>query len=259
MELFLFPIEDFQSFLICFARVAGFMSAIPILYSGQTPMQIKAGLTFFIALLLFPIMGPTFPVIPFEFVPFSLFIINEILIGGIIGLISRFIFTSVQFGGKIIGFQMGFMMADVMDPQSGTNTSLISQFQNVFASFIFLALGGHHVFFHTAIRSFELLPPGNLDFNGEAVPYLIELSSHMFSLAIQFSAPVIIILLLSGFSLGLMSRVFPQANVFMLSFPLNISISFIVIGLSLNITYVILTREFDDLGYRILNMLHYFH
>lgn len=202
-------------------------------------------------------MGPKFPVIPFEFVPFTLFIINEILLGALIGLISRLIFTAIQFGGRIIGFQMGFAMANVMDPQGGGQTSLISQFQNVFAILIFLAIDGHHVFFQTAVRSYEYLPPGNLNFSGEAVPYLFELSSNMFSLAIQISSPVIVLLLLSSFSLGCMARVFPQLQVFVLSFPLNISISFTVMGLTLSMTYVVLRREFDDLGARILTILQH--
>lgn len=257
MELLLLPIEEFQAFLICFARVAGFLSAVPVFYTGQTPAQVKVGLAVLIALLLFPVMGPTFPVIPFEFAPFTLFVVNEILLGALLGLVARLIFTSVQFGGRIIGFQMGFAMANVMDPQSGAQSSLISQFQNVFAIFIFLALDGHHIFLETAVRSYQYLPPGNLNFSGEAIPYLIELSSRMFTLGIQFSAPVIVLLLLSSLCLGFMSRIFPQLQVFVLSFPLNISISFIVIGLTLNMTYIILRREFDDLGNRILTMLQY--
>lgn len=257
MELTLFPLEEFQAFLICFSRVIGFMSAIPVLYAGQTPMQIKAGLSFLITMLLFPIMGPQLVVIPFKFPDFPLFMFNEILLGALIGLIARFIFTSVQFGGRIIGFQMGFAMAQVMDPQNGAQTSLISQFQNVFAIFIFLALDGHHMFLRAAVNSYEFLPPGNLNFGGEAIPYLVELSSRMFELGVQFSAPVIILLLLSSFSLGFMSRIFPQLNVFLLSFPLNITISFIVIGLTLNMTVIILSREFDELGKRILSMLQY--
>lgn len=233
------------------------MSAIPVLYSGQTPNQIKVGLAVLVTLILFPIMGPSFPVIPFELIPFGLFIINEILLGVIIAMIARLIFTSVQFGGKVIGFQMGFAMANVMDPQSGTQTSLISQFQNVFAILIFLALDGHHIFLQTAVRSYEYLPPGNLNLSGKAVPYLIELSAKMFTIGVQLSVPVIVILLLSGLSLGLISRIVPQVQVFMLSFSINISISFIVIGLTLNTVYIILRREFDDLGNRIVTMLQY--
>lgn len=257
MELLLFPVEDFQAFLICLARVAGFMSAIPVFFGAQAPVQVKTALTLVTAIVLFPVMGPFSSVIPFEPIPFSLFVVNELLLGAIIGLVARFIFTAVQFGGTVIGFQMGFGMANVLDPQSGQQTALISQFQNVFAILIFLSLDGHHLLINTAVRSFELLPPGQLNLSDHAVPYLFELSSHMFLLGVQFSAPVIAILLLSGLCLGILSRVFPQLNVFLLSFPLNISISLIVIGLTLNMMYMILSREFDDLPNRLATLLRF--
>ncbi len=52
---------------------------------------------------------------------------------------------------------------------------------------------------------------------------------------------------LLGLVLGVMARVFPQLNVFFLSFPLNIGIAFIVIGLTLSLFTTILAREFQKL------------
>jgi flagellar biosynthetic protein FliR len=74
----------------------------------------------------------------------------------------------------------------------------------------------------------------------------------MFVLGVKFSAPVLAVLLLSGLVLGIMSRVFPQLNVFMLSFPLNIGLSFVVIGLTLDMVASLLGREFDALGEQFL-------
>jgi flagellar biosynthetic protein FliR len=51
-----------------------------------------------------------------------------------------------------------------------------------------------------------------------------------------------------------MSRVFPQLNVFMISFPLNIGISFIVMGLTLGIVASLLQDEFSSLPERFLNL-----
>jgi flagellar biosynthetic protein FliR len=152
---------------------------------------------------------------------------------------------------------MGFAAANVFDPQHQNQISLISQFQNVFAILIFLALDGHHLFIKIAARSYQLLPPGNLNLSGEAVPFLMELTSRMFELGLQFSAPVLAVLLRSGLILGILARVFPQLNVFLLSFPLNIGIAFIVMALTLDMITSLLRREFDALGERILIILQY--
>lgn len=257
MDLQLIPVTQFQVFLICTARVAGFIGAIPIYFGAQTPARVKAGVVFAISLLLFPILSPTLPKIDLSLTSFLLLVINETLLGLFLGLMSRLIFTAVEFGGTIIGYQMGFAAANVFDPQHESQISLISEFQNVFAILIFLALDGHHVFLKTAARSYQLLPPGNLNLTGEAIPYLMELTSRMFALGVQFSAPVLAVLLLSGLILGILARVFPQLNVFMLSFPLNIGISFVVMALTLDMVASLLRREFDALGERILTLLQY--
>ena len=257
MDLQLLPIDKFQAFLICAARVTAFLSAIPVIFSTQSPRLIKAGLAIMTSLVLFPIMSPFIPKVPLQTGSFLLLIISETIVGLILGLMVDLIFTAVEFGGTIIGYQMGFAAANVFDPQSQKQTSLISEFQNIFAILLFLALNVHHVFIRAAVASYRLLPPGKLDLSHSAVPYLIELSSNMFSLSLQFSAPVLAILLLSGLILGILARSFPQLNVFMLSFPLNIGISFIVIGLTLDVISILLRREFDLIPERISTLLHF--
>ena len=83
----------------------------------------------------------------------------------------------------------------------------------------------------------------------------MRLASTMFVLGVKFSAPVLALLLIANLVLGILARVFPQLNVFMLSFPLNIGIAFLVISLTLGATFSVLRREFDTMGENILNIL----
>lgn len=257
MDLQLIPVAQFQLFLVVLARIAGFVGAIPVFSSTQSPVRLRVGLAVMVAMLLFPIMSVQIEPVSFEPLPFLLFLINESLLGTLVGLIARLIFTAVEYGATVIGFQMGFAAANIFDPTGERQIALLSQFQNVFAILIFLAVDGHHLFFRLALHSYELLPPGHLDFSGEAVPFLMELASRMFALGVQFSAPVLTLLLLSGLILGVLARVFPQLNVFLLSFPLNIATAFIVIALTLELAAALLGREFDTLGETLVTMLNY--
>jgi len=257
VDLQLIPIEQVQAFLVVLARIAGFVAAIPIFSSGQSPVRVRVALAITVALVLFPVMSQKLPSISFTPLPFMIFLINESLLGAMIGLVSRLIFTAVEYGATVVGYQMGFAAANVFDPTGERQIALVSQFQNVFAILIFLAIDGHHLFFRLAVRSYELLPPGNLNLSGDAVPFLMELASRMFALGVQFSAPVLILLLLSGLILGVLARVFPQLNVFLLSFPLNIATAFIVIALTLDLAAALLSREFDTLGETLVTLMNY--
>ncbi|CAG37402.1 flagellar biosynthetic protein FliR [Desulfotalea psychrophila] len=259
MDPLLIPIEQFQLFLVVLSRVAGFVGAIPVISSVQSPKQIKIALACSVALVLFPIMSPVIHIKELTMPSFALLIVAEVLVGTTIGFAAKLIFTSIEFGATVIGYQMGFAAANVFDPQTKGQVALISQFQNSFAILIFLAIDGHHIFIHTASISYQFLPPGQFNYSGGAVPYLIELTAHMFQMGIQFSAPVLAVLLLSGLILGILSRVFPQLNVFMLSFPINIGLAFTVISLTLGLLAMLLSREFDQLPERILNILTLLH
>ncbi|MBU1139269.1 MAG: flagellar biosynthetic protein FliR, partial [Proteobacteria bacterium] len=129
MDIQLLPIDQFQTFLICFGRVAGFVGAIPVIMSNQTPARIKAGLAFMLSLVLYPIMSPSVVSLTMPPLGFLLLMFNEVLLGSMIGLIARMVFTAVEYGGTIIGYQMGFAAANVFDPSSERQIELISQFQ----------------------------------------------------------------------------------------------------------------------------------
>jgi flagellar biosynthetic protein FliR len=55
-------------------------------------------------------------------------------------------------------------------------------------------------------------------------------------------------LLLTSVVLGVMARAFPQMNVFMVSFPLNIGLGFLVLGATLLLFFHVLELAFGTLG-----------
>lgn len=255
MDLPFIPLLRFQDFLLCLARVVALVAAIPAFAGSGIAGRIKIGLAVMLTLLLFPALSPHLPQTTISLTELGLLIVNEVLLGVLIGLVTQMIFAAVSFGGTVIGYQMGFAAANIFDPQTTQQLSLMSQFVNILALLAFLTLDMHHFFFRVIVESYTLLPPGTLDFSGGAVEELMRLASHMFVLGVKFSAPVLALLLLTNLVLGILARVFPQLNVFMLSFPLNIGIAFLVIGLTLGATFSVLRREFDTAGENILNLL----
>ena len=181
-------------------------------------------------------------------------IAKQVILGLMVGLLGQLVFMAAEFAGSLIGYQMGFAAANVFDPTTQRQVALISQFQGVMAILLFLALDIHHLFLEAIIASFEMLPPGQLNLSGGAIPFLVDISNHSLILSIKLVAPIVAVLMLANLTLGLMSRVFPQLNVFMLSFPLNIGISFIIMGLTFGVFAEILSREFFLLTDRFLQL-----
>lgn len=258
MEDLPFTVAGFQLFLVCLARMAAMLGTLPVFGSGTAPARVRIGLAVMLSLLIFPVVRPHLPPPDFSPAALALLILGESLLGLMVGFIAQLVLTAVEVGGTIIGYKMGFAAANVFDPQSQRQIELISQYQNVIAILIFLALDVHHLFIRAVVRSYELLPPGGIDVGGEAIPFLVSLVSRMFVLGIQLGAPILAVLILASLVMGLLARVFPQLNVFMLSFPLNIGVGFFVMGLTLGLVVLVLEREFGALPERILHLIQAF-
>jgi len=259
MDLPFIPLDQLQGYFLCMARVLALITAIPVFAGIQMTAQIKIALAVLTSLLLFPAMVPYTPKESLTITAFGILIVNEVLLGTMVGLVSQMVFAAASFGGTVIGYQMGFAAANIFDPQTTQQLSLMSQFINILTLLAFLTFDIHHYYFHAIVDSYRLLPPGFFDLSGGAVEELMRLTSRMFAIGVQFSAPVLALLLLTNLVLGILARVFPQLNVFMLSFPLNIGISFLVIGLTLAATFSVLRREFDTLIEHILQLMALLH
>ena len=254
MEILPLSLPAIQGFIICLARVGSMFGTLPVFSGGQVPVQMRVGLAFLFSVVTFPVVRAYLPTT--EMAPLTLLtlILSEAALGLMVGFLGQLVFMAAEFGGSIIGYQMGFAAANVFDPTTQRQVALISQFQSVFAIMLFLALDVHHLFLEAIVASFQMLQPGSLDLAGDAVPMLMKVASHSFDLAIRLSAPILALLILSNLTLGLMARVFPQLNVFLLSYPINIGVSFIVMGLTMSLVAALLQQEFSALADRFLQL-----
>jgi len=127
---FLTDTNKISVFFLIVMRISGIMFTAPIFSSEAVSARIKL---FFQCSLdfLFSLFVPLVDFSKSKYFAPNYIICKELLIGIATGLIGRFLFVGVQFGGQIIGTQMGFGIVNVLDPQSNSQVSLIAQFQNI--------------------------------------------------------------------------------------------------------------------------------
>lgn len=256
MELPDFSLPMIQGFLICLARVGAMFGSIPVFSGGQTPVQIRVGMAFLFSLVVWPVVQDTMPDKIYEPLEFGVLVAQQTILGLMVGMLGQLVMMAAEFAGSLIGYQMGFAAANVFDPTTQRQVALVSQFQGVFAILLFLAFDVHHLFIEAIVASFKMLPPDQLNLSGGAVQMIVDYSNHALILSVRLVAPILVILILSNLILGVMSRVFPQLNVFMLSFPLNIGTSLIIMGLVFSVFARSLAQEFSLLTDRFLQLFN---
>ena len=250
----MFPLLPFPSprevifFALVLSRVAGIFSAIPVFGGRTIPLHIKVVIITMITLVCFPALSITAPAIPTDVFILAVLVVREVMVGITLGFITRIIFSAVEFSGQIIGMQMGFTISSIIDPSQGTQTQIMSVMQTLLATLMFLSMNIHHLFIRTIVDSFRIIPLGAWQLNAEIISFLIRSTSDIFILGIRLAAPVMVALLLTSVTLGVMARAFPQMNIFMVSMPLNIGIGFVVLGLTLTIFFHVLTAAFGSVN-----------
>lgn len=243
-------LSQFTLFTLVLGRMAGIFAALPLFGGERVPMSIRAAAILAMTLVCFPILSITSPTLPSDFISLFLLIISETLIGITLGITAKALFGAVDFCGQIVGMQMGFSMSSLLDPSMG-QVPLMSVFQTLLASLLFLTLGVHHVFIRAMVDSYALIPLGGWHMSSDLIAFLIDTTAGIFILGIKLAAPVMVALLATSVVLGIMARSFPQMNIFMISMPLNIGIGFLALGLSLLVFMRTLEMAFGGLSQQI--------
>ncbi|MFG3612157.1 flagellar type III secretion system protein FliR [Rummeliibacillus sp. G93] len=231
--------------LLILVRISSFFMIVPF-YSYRTiPAKVKIA----IALVLSWMMYYTMDIKPFEINgDYVLLILKEAVVGLSIGLMAYIIMTAIQIAGGFIDFQMGFAIANVIDPQTGAQTPLMGQFFNTLALLVLIGTNGHHLILDGIYYSYQYIPMDSVwpDFGGNNTPvFIMKTFASAFGIAFQMSIPIVATLFLVDIALGITARTVPQLNIFVVGFPIKIGVSFIVLIVTMSVMVMVMQRLFN--------------
>jgi len=246
---------QWAAFLLILVRTAALILTLPFFSSQNLPPMVKAGFSLAMAVFLLPVVKLETAALPTEAMGFALLVGAEAMLGAIIGLAVRLIFTSVQIMGQLIGFQMGFAVANVFDPVSGGQVSVLAQFAFLTAMLTLFAVNGHYWFIKALADSFSLVPVGGMQLSQSLFQQLIAIAGEMFAMAVRLGAPVIAALLVTSVVMGILAKTVPQMNILMVGFPIKITVGLLFFGFTLVVIIPMLARVFHNLGPTLAGLL----
>lgn len=234
--------ERLEFLLLIILRTSGLFIIAPILGYRTLPVAVKISLVLGISLVLnATLIDNTIPPIANEWQLMG-FVAREIIIGFLIGFFFQIIFLGVHTAGAIVGYQIGFAMVALFDPNQSEETSIIGQFWFLFAALIFLSINGHHFLIKSYVDSYTVLPLGAVSFEPNVAVMIAKATAYVFVLALKVAAPVIMTLFLTDVALGTVAKMMPTMNVFFVGFPIKIGAGILVISLSLPIVASVLEK-----------------
>ncbi len=206
--------------------------AMPLLSMANMPVQVRVLLALALALFISPLL-PQPPAIDPLSAPGLLIVLQQVLIGVSMGFILQLVLSAMALAGESIALSMGLGFAVMVDPISGAQTPVISQFLVTLGLLLFLTLGGHLLAFEILLDSFKTLPIGALGVEREDAWRVVNWATRMYAGGLLLGLPVVGSVLLVNISYGVMTRFSPQLNIFAVGFPLTMLLGLAILVLTL--------------------------
>ncbi|EMI5489862.1 flagellar type III secretion system protein FliR [Providencia stuartii] len=216
-----------------FIRLLALFGTAPFFNEKQSITKARIILAFFVIL----IVSPQLPIVNIPlFSAMGLWVIvQQIVIGIAIGLTMQMAFAAVRHAGEVIGLQMGLSFATFFDPTGGPNMPILGRILNLIMLLLFLSFDGHLWLIYIVINSFELIPIQVSPLNRDGFWSLVQFANSIFINGLMLALPFITLFLILNLALGILNRMTPQLSVFVVGFPLTLTIGISMLGLIISI------------------------
>jgi flagellar biosynthetic protein FliR len=226
-------------------RVAPLFFMAPVFGSAPAPNLFRAVLILALSAAIVAATGTSLPEAPATIAQLVAYGATEIVVGAALAFGLAAAFAAFLFAGRLLDFQLGFGIANLIDPVTRAQAPLIGTGLNLLAVTVFFAVDGHHLLVRALAFSLEQFPPGRfvgeLNFAAVAAQFGV-----MFTLGLALAAPVLFAVLLLDLGFALASRTMPQMNVFIIAIPFKIVLGLVVLALSLRYAGAAMMKVFES-------------
>ena len=216
------PLSTLYAFLLVLARVAGFITFLPVPGFRSAPQTARVALALAISLALFPVW-PTLPNVVPTLGELLVWALAEAGFGLAAGLAVAFLTEGFQLAVQVLGLQAGYGYASTIDPNSEADSSVLQVLMSLATGLLFFAVGLDHQLIRVLAASFERFPPGAWAPTAASLDGMVRLGGSMFSTGLRLAFPVVALLVLIDLALALVGRVQQQLQLLSLAFPVKMA------------------------------------
>ena len=232
--------------MLIFARIGSALILMPGIGENYVSPRVRLLLAGAIAILVAPVVAPRLPALPASVSSLFLLLGGEIGIGLFIGTVARVALSALETAGTLISFQTGLASAQVFNPLLSDQGSLVSVLISVVGLVLIFETDMHHLLLRAVVDSYTLFVPGALPPIGDFSEMISRLVARSFAIAMQLSAPFLVLSLVTYIALALITRLMPQLQIFFVALPLQIGLGFLLLSLTFSTLMMWFLENFAD-------------
>ncbi|NQW02298.1 MAG: flagellar biosynthetic protein FliR [Rhodospirillales bacterium] len=233
-------------FFLIFARVGTAMAMMPGFSSSFVSPRFALAMGLAISFVVMPPLVGRLPAMPANVAAMALILTGEILIGAFLGTISRILISSLQTAGTFIAYSASMANAMINDAISEQQSSTISAFLMTTGLVLIFVSDMHHLMIIAVIDSYSLFVPGEGLMIEDFANYLTRTVAASFAIALQMSAPFVIVALTYYIGLGILGRLMPQLQVFFFGMPFQLAAQMWVLVITTSGIMLVFMEYFRD-------------
>lgn len=219
--------QSLMAYILVFCRMGGMVFFNPLLMRNEVPSRIRVALAAALTLLIAPGMVSGAPA-ELDNLALVFAIGKELFVGILCGFIFQIYYYLLFFIGDIMDTEFGLSMAKVFDPSTNIQMSISGSLLQIVFVLYFFATDCHLVMIRIFTSSYEIVPLGQLFVTSAAPSFVIQQFIYVFTLVIQLGLPFIAAGFVMQISMGILMKLIPQINVFVMNIQMKI-----LLGLSL--------------------------
>jgi flagellar biosynthetic protein FliR len=237
--------------------MAGVIFFNPIFGRSSIPTIAKIGLSLGIALnVTYGLTGVY--VADYTTIDLLVSLVREFAVGFAIGFIMQLFLTVFHVGGELMDLQLGFSMAQMYDPSTNSQISVTGNLITIMYTLLFFITNSHLSLLAIASRSYSVVPVGLGGVSNKIGIYVIELFGYILVYAVQLSLPIIVTEILVEVAVGILMKVVPNINVFVVNMQVKLMVGLIVILTVIPVLVQFLGRMNSIMLDRMQTVLTYF-
>jgi flagellar biosynthetic protein FliR len=228
------------------ARVLGLCLTAPALAMPELDWRFRIALAALLDVMLFPVLEPLI-VPPADWAGAAHALLMEVLTGGILGWSAALVVAGARLAGELIAAQAGLSTPSLLDPETGTEMTVVARLYGWIALTVFLALDGHLLLIGALVESYRAVPAGRFLISPQTTDLAFAQVGHALALSLRAAAPAAIALILAGLGVGWLSRAAPSLPLVALALPIRSVLGVVFILVSVATLVVTIARAYSAL------------
>lgn len=223
-----FSLAHVDFFLLILVRVTGFIYTAPFFSLKNVPRKVKAGFSALLAIILLQVLPIQYFTYESNF-EYIVLIAREAMIGAILGFFANIGYYILSFVGHLIDTEIGFSMVSTLDPVTNISVTITSNLYSYLVMLMMMVTDLHHRFIEALIDTYTIVPLGKGTISSNLYLIMIRFLTNYFIIGFRIVLPVFGAILIVNVILGILAKVAPQMNMFVIGMQLKVFVGLIIL------------------------------